>query len=80
MTDISDTDALYRRQHRHVPLEGDILVPRREFAHDLSVSERTTARWRLPTTYLGNTAYIARNAGMKIVTETLRRRWSKDGA
>jgi hypothetical protein len=60
--------------------EGDILVPRREFARDLSISERTTARMRLPTTYLGNTAFIARNAGMKIVTETLRRRWSKESA
>ncbi|MGA2311894.1 MAG: hypothetical protein ABSF87_05940 [Xanthobacteraceae bacterium] len=82
MTDISNTDsALYRREHRHVRLDDDILIPRREFARDeLSVSDRTASRMRLPTTYLSNTAYVARNASMKIVAGNVRRCKPKERA
>ncbi len=73
MTDIAD----YRRQHRPVHLDGDILVPRREFARGISVSDRTASRMGLPTVYLANTAFVMRDASLKIVTGAVRHRNTK---
>jgi hypothetical protein len=72
MTDLTSTAA--RRPHIELP-NGDVLEPRREFARDrLGVSDKTAQRMNLPTTYVGNVAYVARNASLKIVAEGVRQR------
>lgn len=59
----------------HIKLAGDVLVPRREFANDdLGVSDKTASRLNLPTTYIGNQAYVARNASLEIIAGHVRRR------
>jgi hypothetical protein len=80
MSDIAlTTDAPQRaprpraRQDIQLP-DGEVLTPRTNFAAILGVSERTVARMNLPTTYVGNVAYVARDASLKIVAERVRRR------
>ena len=69
------TDALYQRPRAHIALADDVLIPRREFARDeLGVSDKTASRMNLPTTYIGNRAYVLRDASLKIVADTVRRR------
>jgi hypothetical protein len=77
MSDISsvDTTTLYRRPPPRIALADDVLVPRREFArNELGVSDKTASRMNLPTTYVGNRAYVARDASLKIVADSVRRR------
>jgi hypothetical protein len=65
-----------RRPHvrRHIELpDGTTLIPRTEFAGILGENERTTRRRNLPTTYIGNVAYIDRDAGLKIIGDSVRR-------
>ena len=72
MTDLTSTTA--RRPQIELP-NGDVLEPRREFARDrLGVSDKTAQRMNLPTTYVGNVAYVARNASLKIVADGVQRR------
>jgi hypothetical protein len=72
MTDLTSTAA--RRPHIELP-DGDILEPRREFARlRLGVSDKTVQRMNLPTTYIGNVAYVARYASLRVLSERLRRR------
>jgi hypothetical protein len=62
------------RQEIHLP-SGEVLMPRANFARDvIGVCERTAARMNLPTTYVGNVAYVARDASLKIVAERVERR------
>jgi hypothetical protein len=79
MSDIS-TDVLAGKKRRgpqlrrRIPLpNGDYLEPRTEFAAELGVTDRTAARLNLPTTYIGNVAYIAHNASMAIIAGGIRR-------
>jgi len=76
MTDQTSTDIadLYRRPRQHIELASDTLQPRREFADELGISDKTAARMNLPTTYIGNVAYIARNASLEIIAGKVRRR------
>jgi hypothetical protein len=77
MTDLTPTHAAARRPHIELP-NGDVLEPRREFARDtLGVSDKTAQRMNLPTTYVGNLAYVARNASLKIIAERIQRRNSQ---
>lgn len=72
-----DTPRSPRRRHvrRHIEIDGDVLVPRSEFAADiLGVSDKTAQRLNLPTTYVANVAYVAREASLKIIGEHVRRR------
>jgi hypothetical protein len=62
-----------RRQRLPIDVGDDVLEPRADFAKKLQVSDRTAARMNLPTTYIGNVAYIARNASLKIVAARVRR-------
>jgi hypothetical protein len=53
---------------------GDVLVKRKEFAaKKLKVSDRTAAREKYPTTYVGNFAYVPLNASLKIVADGVKR-------
>ncbi len=80
MSDTSITvDALGRKRRgpqprRRIALpNGDELQPRTEFAAELGVTDRTAARWKLPTVYIGNIAYIAHDASMAIIAASIRR-------
>ena len=72
----SDSEGRLTKHRPHIELpDGDVLQPRREFARDeLGVSDKTAQRMNLPTTYIGNLAYVARNASLKIVAERVHRR------
>lgn len=77
MSNISTTTPHQRRPHsrRHIEVDGDILMPRVEFAHDiLGVSDKTASRMGLPTTYIGSLAYVLKNASLEIVAAKVRRR------
>jgi hypothetical protein len=68
-----------RRPRRRLPEirlpNGDTLVPRADFARDeIGVCERTVKRLDPPTTYIGGIAYVARDASLKIIGDTARRR------
>ena len=64
-----------RRRIAEIQIPGDVLVPRADFARDVvGVCERTIVRLNVPTTYIGGVAYVAKNAGLKIVASTVRRR------
>ena len=80
MSDTSITvDALGRRRRglqprRRIELpDGDTLIPRAELAGELGISDRTAARLKLPTTYIGNVAYVAHGASMAIIAAGVRR-------
>jgi hypothetical protein len=73
MNDLS-SDTAARRPRIELP-NGDTLEPRREFARDtLGVCDKTAQRMNLPTTYIANVAYVARNASLKIIAERIQRR------
>jgi hypothetical protein len=77
MSDFSTiTSGLRRSKKRpHIKLADDVLLPRKKFAEEeLGVSEKTVTRMNLPTTYIGNLAYVARNASLQVVAEQVRRR------
>jgi hypothetical protein len=74
MSDITTTIAAPakrrgRQPRRRIDLpNGDFLQPRAEFAEAvLSVSDRTARRLNLPTTFIGNIAYVPHNASLAIV-------------
>ena len=46
---------------------GDVLTPRRKLAVEWGISDKTASRMNLPTTYVGNTAYVPRDASVKIL-------------
>jgi hypothetical protein len=59
---------------RHIELADDVLMPRREFAEDiLGVTDKTASRINLPTTYVGNVAYVLKNASLQVVASRVRR-------
>ena len=61
------------RQDIRLP-DGEVLTPREQFArNEMGVCERTAARMNLPTTYVGGVAYVARNASLKILANTVHR-------
>ena len=61
---------------RIIPLpDGDVLERRRDFAKiTLDVCDRTAARMNLPTTYIGNVAYVARNKSLRIIADRVRQK------
>jgi len=61
------------RQHIKLP-DGDVLIPRDEFATELGISERGAARLNLETLYIGGVAFVRRDASLKEVAERARRR------
>jgi hypothetical protein len=67
-----------RRRHRAPDAialpDGEVLVPRRKFAEDLGISERTLSRLDLPTTFVGGIAYCKQKAGLKIIGDSAQRR------
>ena len=61
MSDPSPANVRRSRQ-RHIELADDELIPRREFAEDtLGVTDKTASRMNLPTTYVGNIAYVLKS-------------------
>jgi hypothetical protein len=80
-THMTDTDQgtpqRNRQRHvrRHIELpDGRVLIPRAELAADiLGENERTTRRRKLPTTYIGNVAYVDRDGSLNIVAEGVER-------
>jgi hypothetical protein len=59
------------RARPHITLpDGDILMPRAEFANDvLGVSDRTAQRMNFPTTYIAGIAHVPRNASLKVIAD-----------
>lgn len=53
---------------------GDFLVPRRQWAGGVGVSDKTASRMNLPTTYIGNVAYVLRNASTEMLAGRVRQR------
>jgi hypothetical protein len=45
-----------------------------DFADGIGVCEKTVARMNLPTTYIGNVAYVPHNASLQVIAERVRRR------
>jgi hypothetical protein len=76
MTDPSTDTTTARRPkaRRHIEIDGETLIPRTEFAEYLGISEKTAQRMNLPTTYIGNVAYVAKNASLRVVAERVQRR------
>jgi hypothetical protein len=81
MSDITTdiTAAMKRRgprPRRRIELpNGDYLQPRAEFAAvELGVTDRTARRMNLPTTYVGNVAYVPHAASLAIVAARVQRR------
>ena len=75
----TDVKEIIRRPRRYLPEiklpDGEVLKPRRDFAHNvIGVCERSAARMNLPTTYIGGVAYVAENASLKIVADLVQRR------
>jgi hypothetical protein len=77
----TSTDVLVGRKRRgpqtrrriHLPDDGDYLEPRAEFAiNTLGVSDRTCARMKLPTQYIGSVAYIKHNASLRLLDQRSR--------
>lgn len=54
--------------------DGDVLKPRRDFARNIGVSDRTAQRMNLPTAYVGGVAYVLCNESLQIVAERVKRR------
>jgi hypothetical protein len=73
----SDTDTTRptRRTRPSIPLpDGDFLDPRAQFAEEfLKVCDKTAQRMNLLTTYIGNVAYVKRNASLEMIAERVRR-------
>ena len=61
-------------RHRIDLPNGEFLQPRRDFAAEIGVVDKTCARMNLPTTYVGNVAYVAHNASLNILAERVQRR------
>jgi hypothetical protein len=79
MTDTS-TDLLAGKKRRgpqprrRIVLPNDkTLQPRVEFADEIGVTDRTCARMNLPTTYIGNVAYVEREESLGIIAGRIRR-------
>ena len=53
---------------------GDVLTPRRKLAVEWGISDKTASRMNLPTTYVGNTAYVPRDASVKILAAGISRK------
>jgi hypothetical protein len=74
----TDTKEIVRRPRTPFPeiaIPDDVLIQRKLFARTvLGVSERTTTRMDLPTTFISGIAYVARDASIKIVADQVRRR------
>jgi len=66
----------FKREHRpDIALpNGKKLQPRRHFADEIGVSERTVKRLNPPTTYVGNVAYIEPDATVQLIADTLKRK------
>jgi hypothetical protein len=65
-----------RRENRH-PISlpgGDMLVPRRDFAEEIGVSERTLIRLNLPTVYVGGVAHVTRDGSLAVIASGVHRR------
>lgn len=68
--DISTAERRRPRERVSIQLpDGDVLDPRKKFADDLGVSEKTVARMNPPTTYIGNVAHVKRNATLQIISD-----------
>jgi hypothetical protein len=64
----------WRDAKKQIALGDRVIEPRVQFAKRLQVSERTVARWNLPTLLVGNVAYVDLNESMKIIAAKVRRR------
>jgi hypothetical protein len=53
--------------------DGEVLQPRVNFAASMGDSEKTITRLKLPTTYVGNVAYVLRQASLKIIGDKAER-------
>jgi hypothetical protein len=73
---MSDGAPVKRRRGSPVkqfPVAGDTAHLRIDWAeNELGVADRTVARMRLPTIYVGGWAYILRNASQKLLAENPR--------
>ena len=59
-----------RRKRPHIQLaNGDFLEPRFEWAEGVGISDKTAGRMNLPTTYIGNVAYVLHNASTQILAD-----------
>jgi hypothetical protein len=67
------TTKISRRERPVIKLPDDDLVPRRDFASEIGVSDKTAKRLNLPTTYVGNVAYVLRGASLKIIADKVER-------
>jgi hypothetical protein len=73
-TDVKDIIRRPRRTLSQIEIPGDVLMPRKVFAHEvMGVCERTAVRMDLPTTYVGGIAFVARDASLKIVADLVKR-------
>jgi hypothetical protein len=70
----SSPDAGRRGPGRNIQLPtGDTLMPRRQFAEDIGVTDRTARRMDLPTTYIGNVAHVLKNESLRVVADRVSR-------
>jgi hypothetical protein len=53
---------------------GDVLTPRNKFAESIGLADDTVRKLNLPTTYIGNVAYVPRDASLKEIAARAKRR------
>ena len=78
MSDIAPSTNARRKRRRvqEIPLpDGDKLVPRASFAEDeVGTTDRSLRRsWNLPTTYINGVAFIAHDASLKVIADSVKR-------
>jgi hypothetical protein len=55
--------------------DGDALIPRKKFAEEtVGISDRTARRLNLPTVLISGVAYVRRDASLKILADSAKRR------
>ena len=63
------------KERPRIPLvNGDYLEPRRQWAGAVGISDKTASRMNLPTTYIGNVAYVPHSASTEIFGARVRQR------
>ena len=62
------------RAGRTISLGGDTLVPRRDLAAELGMTDKALARLNLPTVYLARVAHVRRDESLKEIAGRARRR------
>jgi hypothetical protein len=66
-----------RREQRAARIDlpdGDVLIPREDFAKKVGVSDRTARRLNFPTVFIAGYAFVKQNASLQIIADKVKRK------